>query len=120
MHCARRRAIFIASPIELTIEDVGVFGSTRYIWPANSLRSIQVESKFDSDSEGGTWSISLVVQSRDSKPLSFVDYRAKPELEWLATTLREVLGLPQNAPEPEYPDSTGAQADLTTELSENK
>jgi hypothetical protein len=95
IHCARRRATFIFSAAELTIEDIGVFGRTRYSWPVNSLRSIQVESKFKSDSEGGgSWSINLVVHLQDGKPLSFLEYRPKPELEWIATTLREVLGLP--------------------------
>jgi hypothetical protein len=41
------------SPEEFTIEDVAIFGRTRYSWPVNSLRSIQVESKFKSDGEGG-------------------------------------------------------------------
>jgi hypothetical protein len=106
IHCARRRATFVFSPAELAIEDVGVFGRTRYTWPANSLRSIEVESKFKSDSDGGgSWSINLVVQPLDGKPLSFLEYRPKPELEWLATAVREVLGLPHKAAEGQGEDS---------------
>jgi hypothetical protein len=96
IHCARRRATFIISPTELTIEDVGVFCRNRHVWPANALRSIQLESKFKSDNEGGgTWSINLVVRPHQGQPLSFLEYRPKSELEWLATTLREALGLRQ-------------------------
>jgi hypothetical protein len=106
IHCARRRATFIISPTQLTIEDVGLYGCSRHVWPANSLRSIQVESKFKSDSEGGgSWSISLVVQGHEDKPFSFLEYRPKPELEWLATLLREVLGLRSSTAEPRAADN---------------
>jgi hypothetical protein len=97
IHCARRQACFIISSTQLVIEDVGVFGRVRHVWPTRSLRSIQVESKLKSDSDSsGAWSISLVVQPQDGESLSLLEYRAKPELEWLATTLREVLGLTPN------------------------
>jgi hypothetical protein len=52
----------------------------------------------------------LVVQPQHGQPLSLLEYRAKPELEWLATTLRGVLELP-NIEKPESPDSTDATAD---------
>src|SRR5262245_55913635 len=78
----------------------------RYSWAASSLRSIQVESKFRSDSEGGgSWSTSLVVRPHEGNPLSFLEYRPKPELEWLATALREVLSVTQHAAEPRAAES---------------
>jgi hypothetical protein len=94
VHCARRRASFVCSPPELTIEDVGILARRIYTWPVNVLQSIQAESKYKGDNDGGgCWLISLVVQPKDDKALSFLEYRPKPELEWLATTLRGVLGL---------------------------
>jgi hypothetical protein len=122
-NCARRRVTFIFSPAELTIQDFGAFGHTRYTWPVKSLRSIQVESKFKSDGDGGgSWSLSLIVQPQDGKPLSFLEYRTKPELEWLATTMREVLGLPQNTTGQEAPDSSDTPDNLATfgEVGENQ
>src|SRR5262249_28457297 len=115
MHCARRRASFIISPTHLAIEDIGLLGRLRYSWPASSLRSIQVESKFTSDSEGGgSWSTSLVVRPQEGKPLSFLEYRPKPELEWLATALREVLGVTQHAAEPRAVESNEGPSDPAT------
>ena len=94
VHYARRRASFVCSPTELTIEDIGIRGRRTYNWPASALQSIQVESKHSSDNDGGgSWSIKLVVQPKDKEPLTFLEYRSKPELEWIATTLRSVLGL---------------------------
>jgi hypothetical protein len=94
LNCARRRANFVCSPTELTIEDIGILGRRTYTWPVSALRSVEVESKYKGDNDGGgSWSISLVVQPKDEKPLSFLEYRPKPELEWIATTLRGVLGL---------------------------
>jgi hypothetical protein len=115
IHCARRRTRFTVSPTQLAIEQFGVFGRTNYSWPARSLRFIQVQSKYTSDKDGGgSWSISLVVQPQEGQPLSLLEYRPKPELEWVATALREVLGLTNDASSPSTPTPPGGAGEGPT------
>jgi WD40 repeat protein len=112
IHCAGRRTRFTFSPTQLAIEQVGVFSRKEHSWPVSSLRSIQVQSKYKSDSEGGgSWATSLVVQPQEGEPLSLLDYRPKPELEWLATALREVLAVPQDAAQSQAQENNGAPAE---------
>jgi hypothetical protein len=108
IHCARRRATFVVTPDHLSLEDVRLFGRTDYAWTRDQLRAIRVDSKFTSDSDGGgSWSTSLSIEPRDARPLAFLEYRPKAELEWLATLLRQVLGVADVEPIPGAADKPG-------------
>jgi hypothetical protein len=112
IHCARRRASFIISPNHLIVEDVGIFSRNRHVWPENSIRAIRVESKHSGDGDS-SWTISLVVEPKDGKPVLFLDYRAKTELEWLATMLREAWGLSENSADSRPKDFNDARSGLS-------
>jgi hypothetical protein len=71
-----------------------VFGTRKREWAARDLVDIRVQSELNQDSEvGDSWTTALHVQPKEGKPHCLLSYRDKAELEWIATLLRQALGL---------------------------
>ena len=76
------------------IVESGLFGMRRHEWSARDLLSVRVQSERTKDADGDTrWTIALIVQPKEGETYRLLSYRAKAELEWIATMVREALRL---------------------------
>jgi hypothetical protein len=98
IHAGRRRASIAVNGDRLEIVETTVFGTRKREWAARDLVDIRVQSELKQDSEGGNcWITALHVQPKEGKPHRLLSYRDKAELEWIATLLRQALGLRSRA-----------------------
>ena len=98
IHAGRRRASIAVNGDRLNIVETTVFGTRKREWAARDLVDIRVQSELNQDSEGVYgWTTALHVQPKVGKPHCLLSYRDKAELEWIATLLRQALGLRSRA-----------------------
>jgi hypothetical protein len=99
LHQARRRAVLAVIGDRLEIHLLSPLGNRRYEWGRDELAGIRVESTFVSDGDGGGhWKTDLCTQPHSGQPVHLLDHRKKPELEWIATELRQALQVPAGQP----------------------
>jgi hypothetical protein len=94
LHRGRRRTVIAVAGDSLAIVQSGLFGTRRHEWSARDLLSFHVRSESTKDADGDTrWTIALTVQPKQGETYRLLSYRAKAELEWIATVVREALRL---------------------------
>ncbi len=82
----------------LTVQWTNLLGNHCRAWPREDLGEICAVSERVSEGEGGTqWSQHLAIRPHDfarPAPPKLLSWCEKPELEWIATTIRRALPLP--------------------------
>jgi hypothetical protein len=94
LHRGWRRTVIAVADDSLAIVESGLFGTRRREWSAHDLLSVRVQRERTKDADGDTrWTIALTVQPKEGETYRLLSYRAKAELEWIATVVREALRL---------------------------
>lgn len=101
----------------LQVVDHRLWRTTTTEWPAAEIVSIAaVSRRHEKEAEDGdprfaevTWSYGLAIEPRQGAAGAFLEWRSRSELEWLATLLRQRLGLPEPTQHPGAEDRRGIQ-----------
>jgi hypothetical protein len=96
--------VLIASEGSLTLETKGLLRTSSKSWRTDQIVSIHAETMVDNSGDGsGTTTTSVLVRTTGQAGkapdtlMSGEAYRTKPDMEFIATTLREALGVPATA-----------------------
>jgi hypothetical protein len=91
IHLAIRRAVFLVDGGQLKVEQRGLFGLRRRTWRRDEIARIRVEG-IGAESQGKPV-LRLCLQLRVGGTVGFFTGRDAGELRWMATRLRQGLGL---------------------------
>jgi hypothetical protein len=97
IHIVNRRAQISAKGGILTVRSRLLVGTRCRTWRRGELADIRVVSKLVNSDAGQQWTQYIEIQPLNSGPFRtyrMLHWREKAELEWIATTLRRVLGVP--------------------------
>ena len=93
---ARRSGRIVLAGKSLSFEETDPFGSTTLQWNTEEIECITVGAKKYETEDSITWKNFITVCPTE-KERQWFNNREKPELEWLATVLRQALGLGSQA-----------------------
>jgi hypothetical protein len=96
VHRGRRLAILAVAGDRLMILQTGPFRTQQREFQREQLRSLRALVTKHTDSEGSTtWITELLIEPNDGPSVQMLGHRSKQEIEWIATTLRQALRLPE-------------------------
>jgi hypothetical protein len=87
----------------LTVQWTNLLGNHCRTWRREELADVRVVSELVESDDGKAWKQRLEIQPHDplsAAPRYLLHWREKAELEWIATTLRRSLRLPETQPKP--------------------
>jgi hypothetical protein len=91
VNMGRRTAVITVEGGRLLVEVRGLFGGTRREWDAGELLAVRADSGFEVNDRPV---LELQVHPAEGKRWGMLAGRDDDELRWMATRLREALGLP--------------------------
>ncbi|MDP6468538.1 MAG: hypothetical protein QF918_12400 [Pirellulaceae bacterium] len=89
---ARRTGKILLAGKSLRFEETDPFGSTTLQWDTSEIESITVDAKKYKTEDSVSWKNFITVCPAE-KGYQWFSIREKPELEWIATVLRQALDL---------------------------
>ena len=92
LRLARRRGTVVLAGKSLRFEETDPFGNATLQWNTGEIESITVDAKKYETEDSVTWKNFITVCPAE-KGRQWFNNREKPELEWIATVLRQALGL---------------------------
>ena len=94
IHMGRRRAVLDVIGDTLLVTESGLFGTKQHEWPADQIRDVRMG--FSGMKVNNKPVMQLRIQPVAGEKLGIFTGRKKDELRWLATTLRQALGMNVN------------------------
>lgn len=94
VHNAVSQRILVVTADSLLQETRGVRGASWKVWKKADIRSIRAETRIVEEEDSTIYMTRVLIRTNGAMPEELQVERTKPELEWIATTLRGVLGVP--------------------------